>query len=177
MVEARNFIPGSQIAFGIKVIYHGNAFRRCRGSYTRQPRNAAVTAATTGKMRMGFSLLYFLLSVDDNRKKRERKEAQYPGPHRQLLQLFKNAPGRLDTDRVRIAFCLPASRCQGFFLERRLRSCQIHQWSPFLCTHEAFTAGGGRVYLNGGKRCQCHFAVAAVDDRISFQRPVQHLPA
>lgn len=68
-----------------------------------------------GQNAHGIFLAVFLLSVDDNRKKRERKEAQYPGPHRQLLQLFKNAPGRLDTDRVRIAFVCQHHDAKVFF--------------------------------------------------------------
>ncbi len=114
MVEARNFIPGSQIAFGIKVIYHGNAFRRCRGA-TRDNQECSRNCSNDGQNAHGIFLAVFLLSVDDNRKKRERKEAQYPGPHRQLLQLFKNAPGRLDTDRVRIAFVCQHHDAKVFF--------------------------------------------------------------
>lgn len=78
-------------------------------TYVRQP------AFCNGQNAHGIFLAVFLLSVDDNRKKRERKEAQYPGPHRQLLQLFKNAPGRLDTDRVRIAFVCQHHDAKVFF--------------------------------------------------------------
>ncbi len=83
-------------------------------------------------------------------KKRERKEAQYPGPHRQLLQLFKNAPGRLDTDRVRIAFVCQHHDAKVFFLERRLRSCQIHQWSPFYAPMRLSLRGAGGFTSTAG---------------------------
>lgn len=81
----------------------------------RQRKVLSVRNLSKGQNAHGIFLAVFLLSVDDNRKKRERKEAQYPGPHRQLLQLFKNAPGRLDTDRVRIAFVCQHHDAKVFF--------------------------------------------------------------
>ncbi len=82
---------------------------------TRDNQECSRNCSNDGQNAHGIFLAVFLLSVDDNRKKRERKEAQYPGPHRQLLQLFKNAPGRLDTDRVRIAFVCQHHDAKVFF--------------------------------------------------------------
>ena len=91
MVEARNFIPGSQIAFGIKDLFTTVTPFGGVGEL-RDNRECSRNCSNDGQNAHGIFLAVFLLSVDDNRKKKRKKGGPISWASSSILQLFKNAP-------------------------------------------------------------------------------------